>query len=132
MGVPTSWALRAGSRLEAEMTTLPEVSLLGLAVLMGTVTYGLRVLPFLLPLDRLPAGALDAVRLVGPAALAAVAATAIVLPTLGTGGSSAPDGPGLSAAVTWLACGLCIGIVAITRNLALGVGGALLVAFLAG
>lgn len=114
------------------MTPLPHVPLLGLALLMGLVTYGLRVLPFLVPLDRLPAGTLRTVRLLGPAALAAVAATAIVLPTLGTGGATEPDGPGLSPAITWLACGLCVGIVALTRNLALGVGGALLVVFLAG
>lgn len=103
---------------------MTETPLLGLALLMGVVTYGTRVAAFLLPLDRLPAGLLGAMRLMGPASMATVAAVALFLP------STEPGTPGVPVGVTWLASGLCIALVARTRSLALGVVGALAVAIL--
>ena len=52
------------------------VELIGLAVLMAAVTYPSRALPMLVPgIDRLPAAATEYLRLVGPATLAALAAS---------------------------------------------------------
>ena len=56
------------------------VDLVGLAVLMAAVTYPSRAVPLLLPgFERLPPRALEYLRLVGPAVLAALAASAVLV-----------------------------------------------------
>ena len=67
------------------------VELVGLALLMGAVTYPARALPLLVPgIERLPPIALAYLRLVGPAVLGALAAvnTAIVVDAAGPGRST--------------------------------------------
>ena len=57
-----------------------------LALLMGAVTYPWRAVPLLAPgFDRLPPLALEYLRLVGPAVLAALAAAAILVVTEASG-----------------------------------------------
>ena len=52
-----------------------------LALLMGAVTYPWRAIPMLAPgFDRLPALAIDYLRLVGPAVLAALATRGVLAP----------------------------------------------------
>jgi branched-subunit amino acid transport protein len=91
--------------------------LVGLAVLMALVTYPSRAIPLLAPgFDRLPPRALEYLRLVGPAVLAAIAAAQIaILPNPAGGGSTFHIG------IEWLAVGTCVGIVAWRRNLLLGI-----------
>jgi branched-subunit amino acid transport protein len=56
------------------------VDLVGLAILMAAVTYPSRAVPLLLPgFERLPPRALEYLRLVGPAVLAALAASAVLV-----------------------------------------------------
>lgn len=56
------------------------VDLVGLAVLMAAVTYPSRAVPLLLPgFERLSPRALEYLRLVGPAVLAALAASAVLV-----------------------------------------------------
>jgi len=101
--------------------------LVGLAVLMALVTYPSRAIPLLVPgFDRLPPRALDYLRLVGPAVLAAIAASQILASpaTNGSGGS-------FHVGVEWLAVAACITTVAWRRNL-LGLGIVLAVVIVAG
>ncbi len=99
------------------------VELVGLALLMGAVTYPARALPLLVPgMDRLPPIALAYLRLVGPAVLGALAAvnTAIVVDAAGRGQ--------IHVGVEWLSVAVCVGIVAWRRNLFLGLIAAVLLA----
>ena len=91
------------------------VELVGLAVLMFAVTYPARAIPLLLPrFENLPPRALEYLRLVGPAALGAIAAVEVLVRT-------GPDGSAVIA-IGWeaVAVGLCAAVVAWRRNLALG------------
>lgn len=91
------------------------VELVGLAVLMFAVTYPARAIPLLLPrFESLPPRALEYLRLVGPAALGAIAAVEVLVDV-------GPDG-GAVFAIGWeaVAVGLCAAIVAWRRNLAFG------------
>jgi branched-subunit amino acid transport protein len=83
-----------------------------LAVLMGLVTYPSRALPLLAPaMDRLPRGVLAYLRLVGPAVLAALAATGVMLePRDGSGAT-------FTVGIEWLAIALTIAVVVRFRNL---------------
>ena len=90
-------------------------ALVPLAVLMALVTYPWRAVPLLVPgMHRLPAGVQLYLRLVGPAVLAALAAvdTTVVL--------DAARHPSFHVGWEWLAVGLCVAIVAVRRNLFLG------------
>jgi branched-subunit amino acid transport protein len=91
------------------------VALVPLAILMGLVTYPWRAVPLLAPgMHRLPALVQDYLRLVGPAVLAALAAvdTMVVL--------DAQRRASFHVGFEWLAVGLCVAIVALRRNLLLG------------
>jgi branched-subunit amino acid transport protein len=91
------------------------VELVGLAVLMFAVTYPARAIPLLLPrFENLPPRTLEYLRLVGPAALGAIAAVEVLI-------GSGPDGSPVIA-ISWeaVAVGVCAAIVAWRRNLALG------------
>jgi len=91
------------------------VGLVGLALLMGLVTYPSRALPLLAPgIERLPRVALDYLRLVGPAVLAALAAVNVMVVT--------PEGgsPAIHVGVAWLAVAVCAALVAWRRNLFIG------------
>jgi branched-subunit amino acid transport protein len=82
---------------------------------MGLATYPWRAVPLLAPgMHRLPAAVQLYLRLVGPAVLAALAAvdTMVVL--------DAARHPSFHVGWEWLAVGLCIAVVAIRRNLFLG------------
>lgn len=108
------------------------VELVGLAVAMAAVTYPSRALPLLAPgLDRLPPRALEYLRLVGPAVLAALAASAVLVgrdaaarPTLTVG----VELLGVAAAmvmVRWrqnllLALVVAVGLVAVARAIGIG------------
>jgi branched-subunit amino acid transport protein len=82
-----------------------------LALLMAAVTYPSRALPLLAPgLDRLPAWALEYLRLVGPAVLAALAAVNTAVVVVGSR-------PSLHPGVAWLAVGAAVAIVIWRRNL---------------
>lgn len=100
------------------------VELVGLALLMGLVTYPSRALPLLAPgVERLPPAALEYLRLVGPAVLAALAAVSVMVVT--------PDGgtPGFHVGIEWAAVVVCAGLTLWRRNLLIGlVAGVLLVA----
>lgn len=86
-----------------------------LALLMGAVTYPSRALPWLAPgLERLPARGLDYLRLVGPAVLAALAVSNIVIVLDATGR------PTFHVGVEWLAVSVCVALVAWRRNLFVG------------
>ena len=90
--------------------------LIGLAVLMALVTYPSRAIPLLAPgFDRLPARALEYLRLVGPAVLASIAASQIFVNPAANG-----SGPSFHVGVEWLAVAACIASVAWRRNLLLG------------
>jgi branched-subunit amino acid transport protein len=92
------------------------VDLVGLAILMGLATYPSRALPLLAPgIERLPRWALDYLRLVGPAILAALAAVNVTVVTDGALGA-----PRFHLGVEWLAVLACLAIVAWRRNLLLG------------
>ena len=88
--------------------------LVPLAVLMFAVTYPSRAIGLLNPaIDRLPARALEYLRLVGPAVLAALAATQVMV--------AVRDGrPVFVVGLPWLAVAACLAIVAWRRNLFLG------------
>jgi branched-subunit amino acid transport protein len=95
------------------------VELVGLALLMGLVTYPSRALPLLAPgIERLPARALEFLRLVGPSVLAALAAvnTMVVVADAGT--------PAFHVGIEWIAVGVCAVLTAWRRNLLLGLVGA--------
>lgn len=94
-------------------------SLVLLAALMGLVTYSTRVVPFLVPLSNVPHGLQRAMRLMGPATLASVAAVSVASASLDPGATPT------SSTTIWLATGASVALVAARRNLALGIGGAL-------
>ncbi|MDO8485637.1 MAG: AzlD domain-containing protein [Candidatus Limnocylindrales bacterium] len=100
------------------------LELVGLALLMGLVTYPSRALPMLAPgIERLPAAALEYLRLVGPAVLAALAAVNIMVVTT-EGGT-----PTFHVGIEWAAVAVCAALTAWRRNLFIGlIGGVLLVA----
>jgi branched-subunit amino acid transport protein len=89
--------------------------LVPLALIMFAVTYPSRAIGLLNPaIDRLPARALEYLRLVGPAVLAALAATQVMV---------AADRDGRSIFViglAWVSVIACLAIVAWRRNLFLG------------
>jgi branched-subunit amino acid transport protein len=89
--------------------------LVGLALLMAAVTYPARAVPLLTPaFDRLPARALEYLRLVGPAVLGAIAASQALLVTGADGRSS------IHVGIDALAVLACVALVAWRRNLFLG------------
>jgi branched-subunit amino acid transport protein len=91
------------------------VELVGLAVLMGLVTYPSRALPLLAPgIERLPAWATEYLRLVGPAVLAALAAVAVMVVTTESGS------PTFRVGIEWLAVAVCAVLTAWRRNLLVG------------
>jgi branched-subunit amino acid transport protein len=91
------------------------VQLVGLAILMGLVTYPSRAIPLLAPgIERLPPRALLYLRLVGPAILASLAAADTLVRTLPNGTREIHVG---IEAVGVLAC---LAIVVWRRNLLLG------------
>jgi branched-subunit amino acid transport protein len=93
------------------------VALVPLAFVMWAVTYPSRALPMLAPgLERLPKSAVTYLRLAGPAALAALAATGSLLTT--------DTPPRLQLGVMPLAVGLCVVLVWRTKLLLAGVLGA--------
>jgi branched-subunit amino acid transport protein len=90
-------------------------ALIPLAILMGLVTYPWRAVPLLVPgMQRLPERVQLYLRLVGPAVLGALAAvdTMVVI--------DATRHPSFHVGWEWLAVGACILIVALRRNLFLG------------
>ena len=91
-------------------------------MLMGLVTYPSRALPLLAPgIERLPAGVLEYLRLVGPAVLAALAAVSVMVVTTDTG-------PALHVGIEWAAVAGCAALTAWRRNLFVGlIAGVLLV-----
>jgi len=102
------------------------VDLVLLALLMGLVTYPSRALPLLAPgIERLPAPALEYLRLVGPAVLAGLAAVATMVVTDDAGRSEFHVG------IEWLAVGLCAGLTAWRRNLLIGLVGAVVLVVIA-
>ena len=93
-----------------------------LALLMGAVTYPWRAIPLLAPgFDRLPPLALDYLRLVGPAVLAALAAVAILVVTEASGAHRLQVGIELVAVVVGVA------VVRWRRNVFLGILAAVLI-----
>ena len=96
-----------------------------LAVLMLAVTYPARALPLLAPgIERLPRWALAYLRLIGPAVLAALAATsALVVANAGE--------RDVRVGMTAVAVVVCVVLVARTRNFLLGLAVAVALAALA-
>jgi branched-subunit amino acid transport protein len=91
------------------------VALVPLAILMGLVTYPWRAIPLLVPgMQRLPARIQLYLRLVGPSVLAALAAvnTMVLL--------DAVRRPSFHVGLDWVAVALCVTIVAVRKNLFLG------------
>lgn len=91
------------------------IALIPLAILMALVTYPWRAAPLLVPgMQRLPARVQLYLGLVGPAVLGALAAvdTMVVI--------DAARHPSFHVGWEWLAVGVCIAIVAVRRNLFLG------------
>jgi branched-subunit amino acid transport protein len=91
------------------------VELVGLALLMGLVTYPSRALPLLAPgIDRLPGIVLEYLRLVGPAVLAALAAvnTMVIVDAAGN--------PAFHVGFEWVAVGISAALTAWRRNLLIG------------
>ena len=96
------------------------LGLVPLALLMWLCTYPSRAVPLLAPgIERLPAWAVNYLRLAGPAALAALAAVNCLL----TSGSS----PRLLIGIEPVAVGLCVVLVARTRLLFPAVAAAVVV-----
>lgn len=90
------------------------VALVPLAFVMWAATYPSRALPMLAPgIERLPKWAVTYLRLAGPAALAALAATGCLLTT--------DTPPHIQLGVLPLAVGLCVLVVWRTRLLLAGV-----------
>jgi branched-subunit amino acid transport protein len=91
------------------------VALVGLAALMAAVTYPSRALPLLAPgIERLPPRALLYLRLVGPAVLAALAATGTILVVDATRRAT------IHVGIEWLAVAVALVVAARWRNLFLG------------
>jgi branched-subunit amino acid transport protein len=90
-------------------------ALVPLALLMGLATYPWRAVPLLAPgMHRLPARVQLYLRLVGPSVLAALAAADTMVAL------DATRHPSFHVGWEWLAVGLCIAVVAIRRNLFVG------------
>ena len=90
-------------------------NLVVLALLMAAVTYPSRALPLLAPgIERLPDKALLYLRLVGPAVLAAIAASETLVEGNGSGGYMIVVG------IDALGVLVCMAVVAWRRNLFLG------------
>jgi branched-subunit amino acid transport protein len=101
-----------------------DFGLVPLAFVMWAVTYPSRALPMLAPgADRLPPLVVTYLRLAGPAALAALAATGCLL--------VADPNPHLQLGAMPLAVALCVVLVWRTRLLLVGVAGAVLLLALA-
>jgi branched-subunit amino acid transport protein len=100
------------------------IELVGLALLMGLVTFPSRALPLLAPgIERLPPTAFEFLRLVGPAVLAALAAVNVMVVTTDGGASVFHVG------IEWAAVAVCAFLTAWRRNLLIGlIGGVALVA----
>jgi branched-subunit amino acid transport protein len=95
------------------------IQLVGLALLMGLVTYPSRALPLLAPgIERLPPRALEFLRLVGPSVLAALAAVNTMV-VVGAGGT-----PAFHVGIEWIAVAVCAALTAWRRNLLIGLVGA--------
>jgi branched-subunit amino acid transport protein len=95
------------------------LGLIPLSLLMWAVTYPSRALPMLAPgIERLPNWAISYLRLAGPAALAALAATGCLLT------SDSP--PHLQLGAVPIAVAVCVLITWKTRQLLLGVGAAVI------
>ena len=99
--------------------------LVPLAVLMWAVTYPSRAIGMLAPaMERLPERALDYLRLVGPAVLAALAAVNTVV-VVRDGGAAA-----ISVGLPVVSVVACVAVVAWRRSLLLGLVAAVLIAAL--
>ncbi len=97
-----------------------------LAVLMAAVTYPSRALPILAPgIERLPTRALEYLRLVGPAVLAALAAVNVMIV------ADPASRPSFHIGIEWLAVALCVAIVARWRHLFIGLSAAVLLVAIA-
>lgn len=95
------------------------IELVGLALLMGLVTYPSRALPLLAPgIERLPGPALEYLRLVGPAVLAGLAAVNTMVVVDDTGN------PAFHVGIEWIAVAACAGLTVWRRNLLIGLIGA--------
>jgi branched-subunit amino acid transport protein len=93
--------------------------LVALAVLMAAVTYPSRALPLLAPgVERLPPSAAEYLRLIGPATLAALAITSVLVVVDEEGTRTLRPG------IETLAVAVCVAVVAWRRNLLLGLGAA--------
>jgi len=91
------------------------VELVGLAVLMGVVTYPARALPLLAPgVERLPPRILTYLRLVGPSVLAALAAVNVMVVV------DVARRPSFHVGIEWASVLVCVAIVRWRRNLLLG------------
>jgi branched-subunit amino acid transport protein len=91
------------------------VVLVPLAFLMGVVTYPWRAVPLLVTgINRLPEPVQLYLRLVGPAALASLAAVNTMVVLDPNRHSTFHFGP------EWIAVGLCIALVAMKRSLLVG------------
>lgn len=89
--------------------------LIPLAVLMFLVTYPSRAVGLLTPgLERLPKVAFDYLQLVGPAVLAALAATSVMVVV------NDDDVPSFHIGIEWVAVLACLGLVARKRSLFVG------------
>ncbi len=90
-------------------------ALIPLAVLMALATYPWRAVPLLAPgMHRLPARVRLYLRLVGPSVLASLAAVSVMVVL------DAARHPSLHVGWEWVSVGLCIVLVAVRRNLFLG------------
>ncbi len=99
------------------------LGLVGLALLMAAGTYPSRALPLLAPgIERMPPLILAYLRLVGPAVLAALAATNTVLLVDATGR------PSFHVGIEWLAVAVGVALVAWRHNLLLGIAAAVAIA----
>lgn len=101
------------------------IELVGLALLMGLVTYPSRALPLLAPgIERLPPIALEYLRLVGPAVLAALAAVSVMVFTEN-------DRFVFHVGIEWIAVAVCAALTAWRGNLLVGLVGAVLIVSIA-
>ena len=90
------------------------VALVGLAALMGLVTYPSRALPLLVPgIERMPRVVLDYLRLIGPAVLATIGAVNVLVVR--------PDGEiGLHIGIEAAAVVVCLVLTLWRKTLLLG------------
>jgi branched-subunit amino acid transport protein len=96
------------------------IDVLPLALLMGVVTYPSRAIPLLVfQLGRIPRPVLAYLRLVGPAVLAALAATNVMV--IVQTDSQGARTPTFHVGIEWLAVLACVVIVAWRKNLLFGI-----------